>query len=92
MVIRTEILFYHLVTKTDIDEYVVCSHQTMMLSGILGMKLYLFHIFQADTTQVFSELSEKLLGIPSTEGTNMPASFDHLATGYDAQFYSYLVC
>ena len=49
-------------------------------------------LFQADTAQIFSDLSEKLLGFPSTKGTNMPASFGHLAGGYDAQYYGYMVC
>jgi len=47
--------------------------------------------YQADTAAVFSALSEKLMGFPSTPGTNMPASFGHLAGGYDAQYYGYMV-
>ena len=46
---------------------------------------------QADTAATFSSLSEKFLGMKSTPGTNMSASFGHLAGGYDAQYYGYMV-
>lgn len=48
-------------------------------------------VLKANTAELFNELSQKILGIPSTDNTNMSASFGHLAGGYDAQYYGYLV-
>ncbi|XP_064477408.1 thimet oligopeptidase-like isoform X2 [Ornithodoros turicata] len=43
-----------------------------------------------DTQKVFGDIQENLLQYPPHEGTNRASHFNHLVTGYDGRYYSYM--
>lgn len=76
------IVFFAPIVYQTRQRRILLSNKTLMSLFVCG---------QVDTAAVFSETSQKYLGISSTPGTNMAASFGHLAGGYDAQYYGYMV-
>jgi len=67
-------------------------------SGMFNMRQVVLATFdqtihtraKVDTAALLSEITEKYMTLPTTPGTNMAASFGHIAGGYDAQYYGYL--
>jgi len=66
--------------------------------GLLTKRQIVFALFdqllhtrsEAKTAELYEQVSREVTPIPVTPGTNMTASFGHLAGGYDAQYYGYL--
>ncbi|XP_078487908.1 thimet oligopeptidase [Ciona intestinalis] len=56
--------------------------------GTLDLNIHMCD--HADVVQVYADACKNILCIPASEGTCMPATFGHLAGGYDAQYYGYL--
>jgi len=59
-----------------------------LLFGIMDQQIHKSE--EIDSEDVWQKLCGKIFGIEATPGTNMLASFGHLAGGYDAQYYGYL--
>lgn len=46
---------------------------------------------RCDTAKVYAETIQEVIGLETIPNTNFAASFGHLAHGYSARYYSYLV-
>jgi len=66
-------------------------------TGVFNLRQILLAMFditihtqeKANTSDIYSELSTKILGITPPKDTNMPASFGHMC-GYDSRYYGYM--
>ena len=66
------------------------SHATWQV--VLAMLDQDVHSFSPiDTAVTAATLTRKWLQVPTTPGTNVCPCFGHMATGYDAQYYAYLL-
>jgi len=66
-------------------------------TGVFNLRQILLAMFditihtqeKANTSDIYSELSTKILGITPPKDTNLPASFGHMC-GYDSRYYGYM--
>ncbi|XP_062508927.1 thimet oligopeptidase-like [Corticium candelabrum] len=67
-------------------------------SGVFNCRQLTFALFDqaihsranVDIVETYAQFTKDILGIEATPGTSFPATFGHLAGGYDAQYYGYL--
>lgn len=69
-----------------------CAGYKNLRQIVLGMFDHRMHISsQANTRELYKQISGEYLQLMPQEGTNFAAHFGHLAGGYDAQYYGYMV-
>ncbi|KAJ3390998.1 hypothetical protein HDU84_006670 [Entophlyctis sp. JEL0112] len=57
---------------------------------LFGLFDQAIHSGAVEVASVWPKMQKEIVGIEPSEGTYFPASFGHLAGGYDAQYYGYM--
>jgi len=63
-------------------------NKRQLVLGLFDQKIH--SMAKANTAAELAGVTDRILGLEMTPGTNMAASFGHLAGGYDAQYYGYM--
>jgi len=63
-------------------------NKRQLVFGMLDQRMHTRD--EVNTADLYREVMLEVMGFEPTPGTNMVASFGHLAGGYDAQYYGYL--